>query len=127
MPDRKIDTDARTGRGAGKASLESKPGIDLPVISNGETPEQGQQGTERGSERAAHVAWRRQSVALIDFGVCASWCALVSRGPSASISTFSLRTNGVATWVFGRPRRAGVGCGLARGTARGRCSRQSRR
>jgi hypothetical protein len=81
----------------------------------------------RSLEAEPRVVWRRQSVTLIDLGVDAGWCGLVSRGPSASISRFSLRTNGVATWVFRRPRRAVVGCGAASGAACSGCRRHSRR
>jgi hypothetical protein len=70
-------------------------------------------------EGVARSAWRRQRADLGELGVCASWCALISRGPSASISKFGLRTSGVAAWVFARPRRASVACAAQRRTAHG--------
>jgi hypothetical protein len=126
MPDRKINPDARTSREAVEAHVQDKRTADLPSMHDRASRESDRQRSQRRSERAARVVWRRQGVASIDFGVCASWCALVSRGPSASISRFGLRTNGVAPWVFGCARRAGVGCGIARGTTCSWCPRRSR-
>lgn len=49
-----------------------------------------------------HLARRmvKSDAAEIDRGVCASWCELLFRGPSASISRNGLRTRGVASLAF---------------------------
>jgi hypothetical protein len=126
MPDRKIDAETRTRLEVGAASVDGERGTGPPGLRDSEARDKGHQGRESDSAGAGRVVWHRQSVALIDFGVYVSWCALISRGPAASISRFGLRTTGFATWVFGQPRRASVGCGVPCGTADGTCLREPR-
>jgi hypothetical protein len=127
MPDRNIDADTYTSFETGKANVDRERGIDPRSVCNKETQEKLELEGERVSQQTARVVWRKPSIALVDFGVCPSWCGLVSRGPSASISRFGLRTAGLATWVFARPRRALTSCGVAHSTACGGYTRHSRR
>lgn len=61
------------------------------------------EGSRRGGHQVRHVV--RPDASFVERGVCAGWCALLSRAPSASISRYSLRTKGVSSWMFKRPRR----------------------
>lgn len=57
---------------------------------------------KRRNERAGRVACNGYHAALIECGVCPSWCEFLARGPSTSISRYVLWTRGV--------RRDHVGC-----------------
>jgi hypothetical protein len=127
MSDPKIDADARMSLEATEASAANERATDSPGIRDSDMREKGHREGGRGFEPMGRVVWRRQSAALVELGVCASWCALVSRGPSASISRFGLRTSGSATWVFARPRCADVGCAVKPGMVCSAHPRQSRR
>jgi hypothetical protein len=124
MSERKIDAEMPPGLEAGEvAKCESDPSS----VSHSEVQEKDPQEPGGRFELAGRIVWRRPSVALVELGVCASWCALVSRGPSASISRFGLRTSGSATWVFARPRCADVGCATKPGMSCSAHPWQSRR
>jgi hypothetical protein len=127
MPEHKIDAETPPSCEAVEASAESEHEADPPSMPDGRMREKDAQERDGEFELAGRLVWRRQSAALVDLGVCASWCALVSRGPSASISRFGLRTSGSATWVFVRPRCADVGCAAKPDTACSKYSRHSRR
>jgi hypothetical protein len=126
MPDRETDTESSPAPNAREASSESGRGVDSGGMRDSEAGGTGPWETPPGSQATGRAVWRRQSAGPVDQGVCASWCAMVSRGPSASISRFSLRMSGVTTWVFMQPRRVGGGRGVGRANSCSTSLRQSR-